>query len=175
MQHTQVTSEYIDAAHLKTMLGELFEMIIHDKKKISVMRAFISPTFSCFRKWRAAVKEKNAPKGLLQQSFRGSFKTALSRTPAHSPCEGNSGETLNCHEICEAICLMHVEPRMHFTELDYAVITENGALADAHGNIGKAEFVDIMTRQVNGYIMRRLQRKVHEFLHSKPSTLNPKR
>ena len=52
--------------------------------------------------------------------------------------------------------------RLHMTKMDYATITENGALANTRGALGAAEFDIVMRKQVSYYIKRKLQRAASE-------------
>jgi len=52
--------------------------------------------------------------------------------------------------------------RLHMTKMDYATITENGALANTRGALGAAEFDIVMRKQVSYFIRRKLQRAVSE-------------
>ena len=48
------------------------------------------------------------------------------------------------------------EPRIHLSDSDFAVITQNGALCDATGRLGPAEFETVMRQQIRSYHQRQL-------------------
>ena len=41
-------------------------------------------------------------------------------------------------------------PRIHITDSDFASITDNGNLCDGKGQLGQAEFADVIRRQASG-------------------------
>jgi hypothetical protein len=51
---------------------------------------------------------------------------------------------------------------IHMTKMDYYTITEHGALANANGALGAAEFENVMRMQVSYYIKTKLQRSISE-------------
>ena len=51
---------------------------------------------------------------------------------------------------------------MHVTELDFATMTEMGALTNQEGNLGRKEFANVIKKQVDGYVRRKMQRSISE-------------
>jgi hypothetical protein len=50
--------------------------------------------------------------------------------------------------------------QIYMTKMDFDTITEHGALANANGALGAAEFVQVMRKQVTYFIKRRLHRVI---------------
>jgi hypothetical protein len=48
------------------------------------------------------------------------------------------------------------KPRIHLSESDYAVFTQNGTLCDEHGNLGPQQFETALRRQMKIYTQRQL-------------------
>ena len=161
-----IVTEYIDGAHLEQLLGELFVVMCSDKKVVRIMKRFLKPEMSfAFRKWKKSSKSLQANTHLHATTKLEKIERLASANGfEHNQWEEHH-ETLDCQDICQAFSLMRLEPRMHFTELDYAALTRNGKLADSNGNLGLPEFLAIMRGQVHGYITRKLQRQVSESSH----------
>ena len=51
---------------------------------------------------------------------------------------------------------------MHFSELDYDTLTENGRLCTSSGGLGRLEFYIVIKKQIDGYVRRKLQRSISE-------------
>ena len=61
--------------------------------------------------------------------------------------DGSGG--LSADEFCTA--MKKLGAQIHVSRSDFCFITDNGALCDAHGAIGEAEFQNIMRRQIRLY------------------------
>ena len=48
------------------------------------------------------------------------------------------------------------QPRIHFTESDYMILTRDGSVCDTAGKLGRAEFEACMREQINFYAQRKL-------------------
>ena len=53
-------------------------------------------------------------------------------------------------------CAQNFQPPIHFSEADYAVLTQDGALCDAGGGLGPASFEAALRRQIALYHQRKL-------------------
>jgi hypothetical protein len=100
----------------------------------------------------------------LESSIAGIFQHLLRS-------EGQKDE-LTCDDMMQGLSKLEAldehddtgttRSRLHMTKMDYATITENGALANTRGALGAAEFDIVMRKQVSYYIKRKLQRAVSE-------------
>ena len=61
--------------------------------------------------------------------------------------DGSGG--LSADEFCTA--MKRLGAQIHVSRSDFAFVTDNGALCDASGAIGEAEFQNIMRRQIRLY------------------------
>ena len=77
-------------------------------------------------------------------------------------CKDLQTPELSRTETTRAFCALKFEPKLHFSDVDFSTITQNGALCNVDDKLGPAEFENVMVRQVECYIRRKLQRCTSE-------------
>ena len=133
-----IAREYVDNVHLDKFLCGLFQLLVN---------------------LGAGGTEGDESKGKVRKDSR---------------CEDGAAQELTCQAFIHGLARLNLslvskhggasqgEHHLHITEMDYNLLTEHGALAKANGAMGRAEFSELMRRQVLFYIKRKLQRSITE-------------
>ena len=62
---------------------------------------------------------------------------------------------MGCLRVCR-LRRQNFQPRIHFTQSDYMILTQEGRVCDSDGKLGRAEFEACLREQINFYAQRKL-------------------
>jgi hypothetical protein len=177
-----ITREYLDNVHLDEFLTEMFEVMC--------AKTMVIPTSKlAVHRMRTEIKENNLRKVIVMWHYEATLHQATLHNchrAAGETSDGGGGATslpytftsnlppriekkrrmyekkLTWAQVCHAFSSTHFGCNIHFTELDYDLITEGGNKADSDGSLGREHFLAILRHQLYDYNVRRLQRAVAE-------------